>query len=52
MLQLFGVVSRKNADGTRSRGDSQILQVLRGERPLHLVNEDIWSRVEGRLQDR
>ncbi|MBO43123.1 MAG: dehydrogenase [Rhodospirillaceae bacterium] len=31
---------------------SQILQVLRGERPLHLVNEDIWSRVEGRLQDR
>ena len=31
---------------------SQILQVLRGERPLHLVNKDIWNRVEGRLQDR
>jgi len=31
---------------------NQILQVLRGERPPHLVNEDIWGRVEGRLQGR
>ena len=30
---------------------NQILQVLQGKRPPHLVNEDVWGRVEDRLQD-
>ena len=31
---------------------NQILQVLRGERPPHLVNEDVWGHVQERLQNR
>ncbi len=27
----------------------QILQVLGGERPAHLVNEDVWPKLEERL---
>ncbi|MFQ6022206.1 MAG: hydroxyacid dehydrogenase [Acidiferrobacterales bacterium] len=31
---------------------NQILQVLRGERPPHLVNPEAWERVESRLHGR